>query len=187
MTFNQRTLLLARSALMLLCVLFAALTLYELLRQYRLPPIPEPRARTPSTHREAARRTLPPLSEFSQIIERPLFTESRQSFTPPPATPKKRQRPERDDFGKILLSAVVITDDEGLALLYTDRDPKLQKRKQGQNFKGWTLTNIRADSVSLSKNKRTKLVKLVVAPSRPDPAPENQRKEQQPPPETNEQ
>ena len=174
MSLNLDSVRFIRATLLVLCVALVGVTAYELVRPYRLPataPVEQndPPATTdeatPTTAEGATDGAIPPLSAFSEIIERPLFITNRKPFVQPASTPK-RSAPKPDTPEQVLLSAIVITDEQRLALVYTDRDKKLQQLRQGEEFKGWTLTELRTSGIFLKKGQRTRYVQLAVAPSR---------------------
>ena len=181
MRINQRALRFIQGGLLALCVFFVGFTAYELVRPYRLPPAAsqdrsEPTATTDesttATTEDPTDRTIPPVSAFSEIIERPLFMADRKPFAPPvPAQKRPASTPEMSE--QVLLSAVVISDEQRVALVYTDKDNKLQQLRQGEVFKGWTLTELRPSGIFLRKGQRVRYVELVVAPSRPAAAQED--------------
>ena len=177
--------------LLLLCLLFSGYTLYELLRPYPL------RVTGPAPPREGpavplgeapAGTALPPLDAFAEVVERPLFRQDRRPFVPPPPRTGPAARPETHE--QVRLSAVVMIGDLQLALVYTERDPKLQKLRAGQSYKGWRLVEIHDKSITLERGGQVTRVGLKVAPSRVpapaapdgDPLAERQPDEQSPAP-----
>lgn len=175
MRLNQRVLNFVQGTLAVLCVAFVGFTVYELVRPYHLPPAAsseqdEPTvttdASTPVTAEDAPGRAMPSLSAFSEIVERPLFIANRKPVVPPALTPK-RPAPETESPEQVRLSAIVISAEQGVALVYTDKDEKLQQLRQGEVFKGWTLADLRPDGIFLKKEERIKYVEPGVAPPQP--------------------
>ena len=172
MSFNLRALRFIQGVLLILCMSFVAFTAYELVRPYRFSPAvpliqdePVVADATVAMAESATGETIPPLTAFSELIERPLFMANRRPFVPPPTAPKGHA-PGRESAEQILLSAIVITDEQRLALVYSDRDEKLQQLRQGEVFRGWTLTKLQANGIFLKNGKRTRYVRLTFAPSR---------------------
>ena len=163
---------LLQGLLLFLCLLFSGYTLYELLRPYPLrvtgstPARDEPAVPLGETPADGA---LPPLDAFAEVVERPLFRQNRRPFVPPPPRTAPAARPETHE--QVRLSAVAMIGDLQLALVYTDRDPKLQKLRTGQSYKGWRLAEIHSKSITLERGGQVTRVGLKVAPSRaPAPA-----------------
>jgi hypothetical protein len=89
--------------------------------------------------------SLPPLSQFQAIIERPLFLQNRRPIlsatteTSPIASKETR-------LNQYSLTAVVIVPDKRLALLRSTTDKKIHKIEEGQDLQGWKLKEIKDDS-----------------------------------------
>ncbi len=160
--------------LIALCGIFSGYTLYELVRPYPLSSSAlsiEPDKQTVVKTQTVTNSPVAPLETFSEIIERPLFMENRRPFVPPVSTgSKESKRPrqaEPDISTQISLSAIVIADEKGIALIENKRDRKLQKLQLGETYNGWTLSDIQANHIAMQKGPETRQIKLVVKPSRP--------------------
>lgn len=149
------------------CMLFSGLMVYELVSPFQLLAVTAPHGQAQAmTIREndMTDNAVSPISAYSEIIERPLFRQDRRPYIPPPPISVDRQENPR----KILLSAVVISEDQRFVLVYTDANEKLKKLRPGQTFEGWTLERLEADSITLKKDARYKQVKLTVKPAQDD-------------------
>ncbi|HEX2201011.1 MAG TPA: hypothetical protein VHH93_03225, partial [Gammaproteobacteria bacterium] len=89
--------------------------------------------------------SLPPLSQFQAIIERPLFLQSRRPI--PSATTETSPTASKETrLNQYSLTAVVIVPDKRLALLRSTTDKKIHKIEEGQDLQGWKLKEIKDDS-----------------------------------------
>ena len=169
-TLHPQALRCFQAVLIVLCGIFSGYTLYELVRPYGLT------SATLSTHQDAlvmsetrADRPVLPPKAFSEIVERPLFMENRR-----PLAPEERSRPERpaqaepDIATQISLSAIVIADDDRIAIIRSKQDRKLKKLRQGETFNGWTLTDVQTSHIAMQKGPDTRQIELTMKPSRRD-------------------
>jgi hypothetical protein len=132
----------------LVCALLLAILVSELL----FPPSPSvitPEAsRTPQSPLPVKKDdfSLPPLSQFQAIVERPLFLQSRRPI--PGATTETSPTVSKETrLNQYSLTAVVIVPDKRLALLRSTTDKKIHKIEEGQDLQGWKLKEIKDDSV----------------------------------------
>src|SRR5918992_4250884 len=89
--------------------------------------------------------SLPPLSQFQAIIERPLFLQSRRPV--PGATTETSPTASKETrLNQYSLTAVVIVPDKRLALLRSTTDKKIHKIEEGQDLQGWKLKEIKDES-----------------------------------------
>jgi hypothetical protein len=89
--------------------------------------------------------SLPPLSQFQAIIERPLFLQSRRPI--PSATTETSPTASKETrLNQYSLTAVVIVPDKRLALLRSTTDKKIHKIEEGQDLQGWKLKEIKDES-----------------------------------------
>ena len=160
--------------LIVLCGILLLSIVYELVRPYQFfPAVPstvqdkQPMTETPQFN---ADRTALPTETFSEIIERPLFMDTRRPYVAPvSADAKKHKRPhqtEPDILTLISLSAIVITNEKHIALIEDNRTGKLQQLHQGEMYGGWTLTDVGTNSIAMQKGPDTRNIELVVKPSR---------------------
>ncbi len=159
----------------LLClgVICTGLLLYELNRDYSLDSS-ELATNTdePDTQETEQLRELLAQSEYTEIIERPLFMADRRPFVPDTSVAEEeiqqRQRPVRardNSNQEYLLSAVIITEDKRIALLSSRQNRKLQKVALGDKIDGWTMTDIQSRQVSLTRGTEVKVLELLVKKS----------------------
>ena len=89
--------------------------------------------------------SLPPLSQFQAIVERPLFLQSRRPI--PGATTETSPTVSKETrLNQYSLTAVVIVPDKRLALLRSTTDKKIHKIEEGQDLQGWKLKEIKDES-----------------------------------------
>lgn len=89
--------------------------------------------------------SLPPLSQFQAIVERPLFLQSRRPI--PGATTETSPIASKETrLNQYSLTAVVIVPDKRLALLRSTTDKKIHKIEEGQDLQGWKLKEIKDES-----------------------------------------
>jgi type II secretory pathway component PulC len=87
--------------------------------------------------------TLPPLAELQEVVQRPLFSESRR---PPAVVPASTPQVVRE-LDSLSLLGVVITPDDRHALIQSDPQGKPERVHQGQALAGWTVEGILPDRV----------------------------------------
>ena len=164
-------------------VLFALVVVFGALLVWQLrgapagdTPIEAAAAQDPPMVRPSAiaRRIVPPLDEFTQTLERPLFARTRR---PPPLEqsvaspqPLAPEMPKSTPFA-LELSAVVLQTDRQFALFRQAAQSSLLKAEVGQSVDGWVVSEIRADGVRLERGaERQELVlRTFKAPALPAP------------------
>ena len=171
MKLSQQALRITRLTLIAMCVLSSCLMVYEWVRPYGLsanPPLISPDKEVAVAAPETlANRPVPPLGTFSEMIERPLFREDRSPYVPEAPTEPEQPRDTGPDITtQISLSAIVIDEDERIALIERRQDKKLQQLRQGEKFNGWTLNQIQADDITMQKGQETRQIALTVKLSR---------------------
>ena len=171
MKLKRQTLRTVQGSLLLACVLFVGTTVYELVRPYPVTPATALlNQETPALTGMGAttERDVSPLSTFSEIVERPLFREDRRPYEPEtPAEPEQTSDTGPDITDQISLSAVVIDENERIALIKRRQGKKLQQLRQGDKFNGWTVNHIRADDITMQKGQETRQIALMVTSSQP--------------------
>ena len=100
----------------------------------------------------------PPLSEYSEIVERPLFMSSRRPQAESEETVEP-EAPEQDTAFTLL--GVLITPEKSTALLQIDESGGTARVALGESVQGWKLESAHADSVTLSKRETTLNLPLV--------------------------
>ncbi|MCP5420415.1 MAG: hypothetical protein H6970_01415 [Gammaproteobacteria bacterium] len=116
----------------------------------------------------------PPLEEYADIVERPLFLESRR-----PPDPSQEETVEAgpatgaaNDELTFLLQGVMLTPRSMMALLRIEQQNKVLRLRMGDTFDDWHVDAIRADGVSLRAGDRVVDVPLIrnkPVPKKPHP------------------
>jgi len=112
----------------------------------------------------------PEITEFDEIIERPLFTDTRrpvihEEITANVTDPQERKSTRIIASGQYLLSAVVITKDKRIAHIQSDRIQEPQKIALGEILDGWILSDIQPRQITLERDGEVKILKLEIIPS----------------------
>ncbi len=113
----------------------------------------------------------PPISDFDEMINRPLFFEDRQPFIYEEIVEKKlkqKKRYSRKSSEEYFLNAVVITPEKKIAIIQSSKAKEPQRIALGETINGWTLESIEAKEIKLSSGKETKTLVLEVKNSTPD-------------------
>lgn len=152
--------------LSLLCLMLGA-TLYRELGGGSAPgavaPAALPAAAAPLPPAPAA-AGLPPLGAFAEVLQRPLFAETRR---PPPPEAAQDTLGAADGF---TLLGTIIAGNGKSALIRYGRPPKLARLGEGQAVEGWTVREILPDRVLLEHGATRRALKLVDRPGVPAPA-----------------
>jgi len=105
---------------------------------------------------------LPPIDVFSETVARPLFMATRRP--PEPEEIEVVVEPvagvERNLFN---LLGVVISEDERVALVTRRRGGDFLRLVVGQRIDGWLVVTIKPDSMTLSRDDETEVLKLTDA------------------------
>lgn len=95
--------------------------------------------------------SLPGVSEYQQMVERPLFVESRRPNQPPPAASLPPQKPEPP--GPINFKVMgILSTPEGKMALMADAKGKYKRMKIRDAIDGWQIAEINPDRVLLEQN-----------------------------------
>ena len=92
----------------------------------------------------------PPLPEFAEVIERPLFDASRR---PPPKPEPEQATPVQ--FDQLELEGIVKSADSNLAIIYDKRQRQTLRLQQGAKLGPWVLAEIRDDGIIFEKGTAT--------------------------------
>jgi hypothetical protein len=113
-----------------------------------------------------------PLSDFAEIVARPLFTASRRPYVPPEPTPVRAEpapaEPNRPP-PNVRLIGVVIDAGKKRALLRTPEQPRGRWVEEGETVEGWQVLSVQADAAILALGPGTHELRLY--PVRGAPAP----------------
>lgn len=109
----------------------------------------------------------PAIAEFSEIIKRPLFDETRRPFrrkvaAAPQASSANSPRPQKPKVNvpdlKATLTGVVRSPDGDVAILTIEGASEPVKLVPGGSYRGWSLTDVGPDAVAFSaEGKEVKL------------------------------
>ncbi len=90
---------------------------------------------------------MPPIEDFGETLDRPLFSKIRRP--PPPEPDAPAPEPEKKQTVKVRLAGVVISPKERVALVQESRTREITRLKEGQEIEGWVLESILADRIIL--------------------------------------
>ncbi len=104
----------------------------------------------PVAENPTPRFALPDRESFSETLSRPLFMPNREpsataSIEPPPAAP----RAQSPNVNRYAVSAIVIVDNERIALLADATTGRLIRVREGELVAGWRVERIDASSAVL--------------------------------------
>jgi len=104
----------------------------------------------------------PPLEEFSEIVERPLFNDTRRPFEPPsPETVAASPPPPPAPPPRITLLGVVVTPETRSALLLDELRHQFIRASVGMSVSGWELSEVSPDGVTLRQGQMTRQLDLL--------------------------
>lgn len=122
---------------------------------------------------ELARFDPPELNSYSEVVERPLFSQSRRPFVPPPVEPKvakpepskqavvQRKKPEPPKpVLRVSLLGIASTDETRIALLSNQDTGQQHQLRIGDTLLDWTLVEITEMSVSFRTGSEEKQLYL---------------------------
>ena len=91
------------------------------------------------------------ISDFDEIIQRPLFSTDRQ-VAEEIAEDTPVQKPARNP--DLQLTGIVLSDEEQVALIKSKKQAKLQRVKLNENILGWKLIELNNSSVKLKSGRQ---------------------------------
>ena len=130
------------------------------------------------------RFVMPPPETYSEVSERPLFLRSRRPL--PPEAETAEEAPVAMSRAVFVLSGVILTDTQRLALLQGQNSPKIARVEEGQDYEGWTVESIQANKVVMRRGQEVSEIVLEDKANRPPPGDRRrvrQRIQPNPPPE----
>ncbi|MFQ5935617.1 MAG: hypothetical protein ACE5LB_04335 [Acidiferrobacterales bacterium] len=98
----------------------------------------------------------PPMREYAEIVKRPLFDASRR----PPRIEAKQKPDNRNALRQLTLTGVVMTPQRKFAILHDKRQRQMMRVEQGAPIAGWSLHEVRPDSVTFRKGAATHEMRL---------------------------
>jgi hypothetical protein len=107
-----------------------------------------------------------PLSDFEEIVRRPVFSASRSPFVVPTERAQTLAGLRSPD---LRLAGVAIDTNKKRALLRTTQQPQGRWVEQGDSIEGWLLQSVREDAVIVASGQQTHELRLYPAqgPSSP--------------------
>jgi general secretion pathway protein N len=120
-----------------------------------------PRDAVPAA-RDAPGFTMPPIRAYTEVLERPLFSETRRPSVDSPVAPAD---PRSSAF---TLVGTIITAHEKHALVEHGQPPRLERVAEGQDIEGWSVESIRPDRVILTRADARLEVKVKDEPGPPN-------------------
>ena len=118
-----------------------------------------------------------PLAKYSEVIERPLFLDTRRQ-PPSDIKPTVVQAPPEEDDTSFTLIGVLVTPEATTALVQVDESGKVVRLKAGETVENWQLESVDADNVTLRKRDKTKTLPLVRNKKRAAPIQNNRAQAQ---------
>ena len=107
-----------------------------------------------------------PLSDFGEIVRRPLFTATRRPFVPAEPAPRAAEpapaAPARPP-PNVRLVGVVIDAGKKRALLRTPEQPRGRWFEEGDTIDGWLLRSVAADAAVVAFGRETHELRLYPA------------------------
>ncbi len=100
---------------------------------------------------------MPPIEDFGETLDRPLFSKIRR---PPPEPDAPAEEPKKKQTVKVRLAGVVISPKERVALVQYPRTRENTRVKEGQEIEGWVLESILADRIILRFGELREEVKI---------------------------
>jgi general secretion pathway protein N len=94
---------------------------------------------------------MPPEEDYASVIERPLFLPDRRPPPPEPESPEDSGPEEASDLSNVDLNAVMITPGLISAWVRIPTARDLVKLRIGDDFEGWTVSNIEPDRLVLER------------------------------------
>ncbi len=92
---------------------------------------------------------MPPQDTYAEVSERPLFLRSRRPL--PPELEVSDETPAETSKAAFILSGVVLTGTQRMALIQTQSSPKIARVEEGQEYEGWTVEAIHPNSVVMRR------------------------------------
>ncbi len=101
--------------------------------------------------------SMPPIEDFGETLDRPLFSKIRR---PPPEPDAPAEEPKKKQTVKVRLAGVVISPQERVALVQEPRAREITRLRVGQEIEGWVLEAILADRIVLRFGELREEVKI---------------------------
>lgn len=127
---------------------------------------------------------LPPITEFQEIINRPLFMENRQPYVQLEPEIESEEPDLQENIiaaptaQQFMLTAVIITPETSTAIIQSGKNRELQHIIIGEKIDDWTLVEVHQQHIILKQGDTIQTVELEIKKS---PLEKRQRPSQQPP------
>lgn len=92
---------------------------------------------------------MPPQDTYAEVSERPLFLRSRRPL--PPDLEVRNETPTGTATAAFILSGVVLTGTQRMALIQTQSSPKIVRVEEGQEYEGWIVEAIHPNRVVMRR------------------------------------
>jgi hypothetical protein len=115
--------------------------------------------------------TIPDINEFDEMINRPLFSETRQPYVEEIEVEKQEEikkpntRKTREEYS---LNAVIITPAKKIAIIQTSKSKELQRIGLGESIDDWLIDSINTREIKMTRGNETKSLVLEVKNSSPN-------------------
>jgi hypothetical protein len=109
--------------------------------------------------------SMPPIRAYTEVLERPLFSETRRPSVDSPVAPVDQRS------SAFTLVGTIISEHEKHALIEHGQPPHLERISEGQDIEGWSVESIRPDRIILTHAEERLEVKVKDQPG--PPAPQN--------------
>jgi hypothetical protein len=105
------------------------------------------------------------VSDFEEIVRRPVFNASRRPFVAPePAAREPARTPPQD----MRLMGIAIDAGKKQALLRTAQQPNGRWVGEGESIDGWQLRSVRGDAATIASGQQTHELRLYPTQARPN-------------------
>jgi hypothetical protein len=101
------------------------------------------------------------LEDYQEIVDRPLFYETRRPPSPEVPEVAVQEEPEEEQPLALTLIGVMVTPDAKVALVQNDDTNKVERLKLGDEIGGWEVQFIDSDNVVINKSDETKELALL--------------------------
>lgn len=92
----------------------------------------------------SARFSMPSLSAFSELVERPLFSRSRR-----PSASMGALALSAEEGPALVLNGIIVTGKDKIALLAAPTSERMTPLREGEALAGWTLVSVHPDRVAI--------------------------------------
>ena len=164
------------------CVLLGVIVALEwvvLSRQNGTPPVIDAQPTTAADDAQLTRvsYTAPDFAAFSEILERPLFTEGRTPPEPPTPEQAATLKPGTQTKLTMRLEGIALTPVAKIALIRDISSNKLLRLAEGAQHQGWVVESVNATSATLKRGEQTHELMLELNTGKltktPQPTPRN--------------